>query len=246
MRVRRSLIVSIACAAVVFATAGAGNATTKTPTPVNTLRSFAFTVKVDATGAPSALGSRLTLTSTGVFMKPANQDCAVTVALGKITLKQQLVVVGKKTWVDSGSGLEVAKPGDFDFADFCPSNPGFWTGFAIKTPKSITAAPETRNGIASLHYDAGTNVAALSGFRALGDLPADVGVTDLQLFAARGGWLVAVQLGLHSESATSCASLTSASPVPLQAPCSVSVSYDLSSPNDKTLTVTSPKTSAKK
>ena len=40
---RRSLIVSIACAAVVFATAGAGNATTKTPTPVNTLRSFAFT-----------------------------------------------------------------------------------------------------------------------------------------------------------------------------------------------------------
>lgn len=242
MRVRRSVIGSIACVVAVCTSLSPAGAATKTPTPVNTLRSFAFTVKVDATGAPSALGSQLTLTSTGVFVKPANQACAVTAALGKITLNQQLVVVGKKTWVDSGSGLKPGKLSDFDFADFCPSNPGFWTGFAIKTPKGVTAAKETRDGIAALHDDAGTNVAALSGFRALGNLPADVSVTDLQLwFAARGGWLVSLQLGLHSESSTSCASLTSASPVPLQAPCTVSVSYDLLRPNDKTLTVTAPK-----
>lgn len=222
-------------------------AASKSPTPINSLRAFAFTVKVAATGGPSSLGSSLTLSSTGMFVAPANQDCTVTAALGKITLDQQLVVVGTKTFVDSGSGLEAGKASDFDFAEFCPSNPDFWKGFAVKPPKGIEPTKETKNGIATLHYDAGSDVSALSGFSALGDLPSDVSLSGLELwYAVRGGYLVAVQLQLDSASSASCASLTDASPVPLQAPCVVDVSYDLSRPNDKSLKVAAPKSSTTK
>lgn len=247
MRMRRCVAASAALVLAVLAASSPAAAATKSPTPINSLRAFAFTVKVAATGAASALGSSLTLSSTGVFVAPANQDCTVTAALGKLSLDQQLVVVGKKTFVDSGSGLEPAKASDFDFAEFCPSNPDFWKGFAVKPPKGIEPTKETKNGIATLHYDAGSDVGALSGFSALGNLPADVTVSGLQLwYAVRGGYLVAVQLQLNSASSASCASLTEASPVPLQAPCAVNVSYDLSRPNDKTLAVAAPKSSAKK
>jgi hypothetical protein len=247
MHVRRSLVASIAVLLAVLATAPAAVAATKVPTPISSLHSFAFTVKVAATGAPSALGSSLTLTSTGMFTAPANQDCTVTAALGKLTEDQQLVVVGKKTWVDSGSGLKPGKLSDFDFAEFCPSNKNFWAGFAVTAPKGVEPTAEMRDGIATQHYDAGSDITALSGFSALGNLPSDVTVSGLQLwFAARGSYLVSVQLQLNSASSTSCASLTDASPVPLQGPCAVSVNYDLSRPNDKTLVVGAPKTSSKK
>jgi hypothetical protein len=242
MRMRRGCAASIAVMLAVLATAPSAAAAAKASTPISSLRSFAFTVKVAATGAATLLGSSLTLTSTGVFTEPANQDCAVTAALGKLAVDQQLVVVGKKTWVDSGSGLAPGKLSDFDFAEFCPSNKDFWAGFAVKAPKGIQPTKEIRNGIATQHFDAGSDVSALSGFSALGDLPSDVTVSGLQLwYAARGSYLVSVQLQLNSASSASCASLTEASPVPLQAPCSVSVNYDLSRPNDKTLVVTAPK-----
>jgi hypothetical protein len=217
MVLRRCLATSAAVLLALLAAAPSAAAVTKSATPINS--------------------------STGVFVAPANQDCTVTAALGKLTLDQQLVVVGKKTFVDSGSGLEPGKASDFDFAEFCPSSKDFWAGFAVKKPLGITPTKEVRNGIATLHYDAGSDVSALSGFSALGHLPSDVSVSGLQLwYAVRGGYLVSVQLQLNSASNASCASLTDASPVPLQAPCTVNVTYDLSRPNDKTLTVSAPKT----
>ncbi len=242
MRRRQCLVASVAALLLLLATAPAAGAAAKASTPITSLKAFSFSVKVAATGAPSTLGSSLTLASTGVFVAPANQGCAVTAALGKISLDQQLVVIGKKTWVDTGSGLAPGKARDFDFAEFCPSSKQFWVGFAVKPPKGITPTKEVKNGIATLHYDAGSEKAALSGFNALGDLPSDVTLSGFQLwFAVRGGYLVSAQLQLSSALAASCASLTKASPVPLQAPCAVNVSYDLSRPNDKTLEVSAPK-----
>ena len=248
MRMRRC-VAALAASVVLLATAptaGAATKPAKASTPITSLKAFAFSVNVAATGAANALGSSLTLASTGVFVAPANQDCSVTAALGKITQDQQLVVIGKKTWVDSGNGLEPAKASDFDFADFCPSSPGFWKGFAVKPPTVNTPTKEVKNGIAALGYDAGSDKSALSGFKALGDLPSDVVLSGLQLwFAVRGGYLVSAQLRLSSSVAASCTSLTSASPLPLQAPCTVDVSYDLSRPGDKTLAVTAPKIAKK-
>ena len=191
MRIRRRVAASAAVVLAVLAASAPAGAATKSPTPISSLRAFAFDVEVVATGSASALGSSLTLSSTGMFVAPANQDCTVTATLGKLTLDQQLVVIGKKTFVDSGSGLEPGKAGDFDFAEFCPSNKDFWSSFAVKPPKGVTPTKEVRNGIATLHYDAGSDANALSGFSALGDLPADVTVSDVNLwFAARGGYLV--------------------------------------------------------
>ena len=243
MRIRRRVAASAAVVLAVLAASAPAGAATKSPTPITSLRAFAFDVEVVATGSASALGSSLTLSSTGMFVAPANQDCTVTATLGKLTLDQQLVVIGKKTFVDSGSGLEPGKAGDFDFAEFCPSNKDFWSSFAVKPPKGVTPTKEVRNGIATLHYDAGSDANALSGFSALGDLPADVTVSDVNLwFAARGGYLVSAQLQLSSTSNASCASLTDASPVPLQAPCTVGVTFNLSRANDKALEVIAPKT----
>ena len=185
-------------------------------------------MKVAATGAAGALGSSLTLSSTGMFVAPANQDCTVTAALGKLSLDQQLVVVGKKTFVDSGSGLEPAKASDFDFAEFCPSNPDFWKGFAVKPPKGIEPTKETKNGIAIAALRRGQRHRP----RCRGSVPLrrPAGrrhrrpTLQLVVRGARADTWWRVQLQLNSASSASCVSLTDASPVPLQAPCTVDVS----------------------
>ena len=124
-----------------------------------------------------------------MFVAPANQDCTVTAALGKLTLDQQLVVVGKKTFVDSGSGLEPGKASDFDFAEFCPSNKDFWAGFAVKPPKGVTPTKEVQQRDRDPALRRGQRRERAVGVQRLGDLPADV--TRLRAPAlVRGAWRV--------------------------------------------------------
>ena len=146
---------------VLLATAPSPPARRRRPsTPITSLTAFAFDVEGrQRRASASALGSSLTLASTGVFVAPANQDCAVTAALGKISLDQQLVVIGKKTCVDTGSGLAA---GQGTATSTSPSSArrasSSGSGFAVKPPKGVTPTKEVENGIATLHYDAGSDV----------------------------------------------------------------------------------------
>lgn len=225
--------------------AGAGAATkSKTPTPLQATKSFEFTFAVDASGGGTGATAKLSLDTSGAYKAPSSQDCAAEAALGLLTISQQYVSIGKKVWVDEGSGYRPAKKSDLDFAGFCPSDPSFWADFALTIPGSATGTRETKNGIDSDNLDL---TAALDDLTGLGifddDLPADLTIQTFEAWRARkGGYIVAVNLGVTATTDATCAAaLEDAVPVPLTAPCTFDVSYELSDVNAKSVTVTAPK-----
>ena len=228
--------------------AGAAKAAkSKPPTPIEALDSFAFKFVLSVVGAGTGALTSLTLNTEGTYTDPSNQDCSVTASLGSIKIEQQAVIVGKKTWIDDGSGLAPAKAGDFDFASQCLSDPSFWDDFNLTKTGGLVGTTETKNGIKVEHLDLSGALDQLSDLGLFDDLPDDVTVNTLQAWrASKGGWIAGVDISLTaSENATCNEILGDEIPVTLTAPCTVKVAFDVLRPNDKTIKITAPKSGKK-
>jgi len=239
----------VALLTIAAAPAGAAKAAKKstTPTPIEALDSFAFTFVLSVVGAGTGALTSLTLNTEGTYTDPSNQDCSVTASLGSIKIEQQAVIVGKKTWIDDGSGLEPAKAGDFDFASQCLSDPSFWEDFNLTKTGGLVGTTETKNGIKVEHLDLSGALDQLSDLGLFDDLPDDVTVNTLQAWrASKGGWIAGVDISLTaSENATCNEILGDEIPVTLLAPCTVKVAFEVLRPNDKTIKITAPKSGKK-
>jgi hypothetical protein len=219
----------------------------KTPTPIQALDSFAFTFSLSVTGTGTGALSSLTVDTKGTYRAPSDQDCTANGALGALKVQQRAVVVGKKVWVDSGSGLERAKASDVEFAGECPSDPAFWKNFDLGSTSTITGTAETKNGIKVEHIDLSSAAGELSKLGIFEKLPSDVTVNTLEAWrASKGGWIAAIDIGLTASSDATCADiLGSALPVTIPAPCTVKVAYAISRPDDTTIKISAPKSSGR-
>ena len=91
-------------------------------------------------------------------LPPSSQKCTVEAGLGSLQIQRSAVVIGKLVWVDTGNGVKTAKASDYDFADQCPSDAGFWKQLDFDVASTIKGKPETKNGVKTEHVDPVTAV----------------------------------------------------------------------------------------
>ena len=243
----RALLCLVLVGIVVSATATSATAAKQPPTPIEALDSFAFKASLSLVGAGGSAVNGFTLDTNGVYVAPSSQKCTVEAGLGSLQIQRSAVVIGKLVWVDTGNGVKTAKASDYDFADQCPSDAGFWKQLDFDVPSTIKGKPETKNGVKTEHVDLTGTAGQLASLGLVDQLPADVTFQTFEAWrATKGGWIVALDIIFTAASSASCSSLLGDSiPVPVAAPCTLHIAYDITRANDKSLKVTPPKTSGK-
>jgi len=141
----------------------------------------------------------------GDFESPDRVACTLATTLGGVQVsRDQLVVIGKAAWMDTGAGWRATSLEDSSLLDDlskCPCSPIFWEGTAWMAdlaawegvPESVNSVPATRYALAEAARAAGP----------LGVLPAEMGEMNFEAYdiwlAENGGWPVAYYIHLSGD-----------------------------------------------
>jgi len=195
------------------------------PSPLEKAKSFDFTLSLKVGGSGQA--PAFSIDTDGSFKRNAGEACHVVGMLGTLNITQRAVAKSNQIWMDTGSGFRVAKKKDFDFAEFCASDPAFWEEFDLSLPAGVQGIAEPLNGVASRRYDLSALGKALSSSGVFKGLPAGVAIDSMNVWVAdKGGFTLAFDLAFSGSTAEACGALAGQSGVNIPTPCFITVDSD--------------------
>lgn len=142
---------------------------TPTSTPsvdaLKQLRSYRYTIKLNADGVAAETGGKLTLDLTGSAIPPDRSHVVATVALGTLSLAEESISIGNKTWIKQGNAWT---EGTANFAAKELSPVELFANMRVSHLQSLQGQRERVNNIPATRYT--LDRSSLEGLAALSNI----------------------------------------------------------------------------
>jgi hypothetical protein len=140
----------------------------------------------------------------GDFEAPGSCSCDTRASVADVPLlKQRVILMGDKAWIDMGDGWSETTPSEPEMVDalgLCPACPSFWEDLSFEAP-TLPGEHDTKNGVPAIHYTLAELPEAFTGIDLIPEEWGEgVSVETADIWVAEdGGWLVCMSLRVSAE-----------------------------------------------
>jgi len=210
--------------------------------PVERLDRFAFTFTTELAPTDDPDTPTVAVESHGTFVGPDRQDCAATIRVGTVEVRERAVVVGDRTWIDSGDDkLDRATARDFTWDAVCPSSASFWSDLAMTPPDSAHGRAEVVDGTKVERFDLAGIVSSAQTAGITGGFPADARFERALVWrATESRAVVGIDFAVVGATGATCQELVGGSFGAEIAPCRLTITLHLTRLDSRKIVIDPP------